>query len=295
MSSEKSSSRSRDSSPVRAQNPKVPDDVKGTLEEQVVFWLGEPYRKPILATNGQALNWSLWEARLSSFMSCQQILREPERYPYFAVLAFFIDYTKRLNYGSFELQILLERLCGWPNVPLDRWVKSRDVMLALWPLMGKLHLQDLFFWNHLSQAMNHRYSYVFWKLANSPEESNQLAVRYHDVIQHCRQEDYATLAAPSATDSALLWKYKTFGFSSKSSPDLEEGQAMVTEMNSLVAVNLDRLLRSGSFQFPAMGGKNPYYGQLKRELRKVKGLVWDDDRLIVSTRAKRNSTRAKRN
>jgi hypothetical protein len=277
-------SHNRDNSPVRARKTEVAVE-KITLEDQVVLWLGEPYRKPVLAYYGNTLDWSAWEGRFSDFMRSNKLSRRVERYPYFAVLGFFIDYTKRLNYGSLELQILLERLCGSPNVPLNRRVSSnREVMADLWPLMEKLELQDLFFWHHLSQAMNHRHSYVFWKLANSAEEPNQLAVRYHDVIQHCRQEDFAIWAAPSATDSALLWKYKTIGFScnTEQSAAQKEGRAMLNEMNSLVSLNLEELLSSGSFQFPAMGGKNPYYVQLKKELGKVKGLVWNDDRLTVT-------------
>lgn len=271
MNRSPSPSRIRDRSPKRAEEPlSLAEQSKepNSLAEQVVQWFDgcEDYRMPRLPFD--AIVWSHWHDRLRRFRE-KHWPDSTERYPYSVVIAFFVDHANAHTYGSYELQVLLSRVCSLaPDV-----AAAECLVNELPPIAKKLQLEHLLFWNLLTRHMQDGVSFAE-RLPNG-----SFSLRYSRPLTDCQyaQQPALKLALPRAPSANAPYvqylehhafsKYAALrdlqqGDSSACDRSRAEAQACMEQLNDTLRPLLDKLVAGGRFGFPTLDGHNSLFNEL---------------------------------
>ena len=265
-----STSPKRDLSPARKPAKFTPSI---SLEDQVVAWLGEHYRCPVVDVDNQ-VHWAVWQSDVESFMRKHKVERsEKDQWPFHAVFLFFVLWRSR---SAKYLAILSERFFG------DLGCRFKEFHAKFWPLVKAEGLENLHYWSELTQAINSRNRFVYW----SPAQPGLLKLRtFHPHMASCQfnfdrlfvQEGldphFRHLASSGNSASEHIEgkpAYPTFA---------ERGRCVMEQMESLIAENLGYMLAvKGFFQFPSLGS-DEFYKKCKEELNTglfAQEHIWDD-------------------
>ena len=272
----------RDRSPVRKSNsPPKQAEQTSPLTAQIVAWLGSDMEAPIVHdwTGACFIRWAAWEREVHAFVR-QHCEAASDGFPYSAVVAFFISEAHQRHYGSYELQLLLQRVC---RLGVD-YAVAEQFRAELWPLAQKLGLERLYFWNTLSHHLVHRVPFADRQL------DGKFCLRYSNPIKDpefvCPQlEPFHALAFPPPPVAERFANhldnhasYKKHPFVSSDVTDKEaavaetKAHAAATAASCLEDINraiwplLPMLIEGGRFRLPTLDGANPFAHQLSTAL-----------------------------
>jgi len=278
MNTSQSSPR-RDSSPVRKSKPV---EQTSPLTAQIVAWLGADFEAPIVDdwTGACGIRWTAWEREIQAFVKQHCAPAPNDAFPYSAVVAFFIAAAHRRHYGSYELQLLLQRVCC---LGVD-YAVAEQFRAELWPLAEKLNLTHLYFWNTLSHHLTHSVAFA------EHQRDGKFRLRYSNPIKDPEfvspaLEPLYALAFPPPPVSAQFADrldahacYKSHTFVSSEVPDKAaavaetKARAAATAASCLEEINkaiwplLPTLIEGGRFGLPTLNGANPLAPQLAAAL-----------------------------
>ena len=271
------SSPKRDLSPARQRKPSFKPTIK--LEDQIVLWMGEAYRNPIVRNDGQVW-WHAWEHNVNHFMNRHEIVRnEQDQWPFPVLLAFFVRYHNR---GGKYLAILLE--CLYTDGAKMSYAKVHE---AMWPIIKAEGLEHLMFWSELTQSLNTRTPYLFWEPG-----TNMICLRFPDPTAITVNSDHYRHFVPEGVDPSaehfLVCTNPAYDLQSGKGPyahDVVTANYIMDRMEHLISVHLCNLLSVGGFfQFPHIGN-NAFYLKIKQQLSAHRSfrhdLIWDDEHQSV--------------